>query len=246
MIDRIVNGHGRSTKAFTLIELLVVIAIISTLSAMLLPVIAVARKKAHVTSCQSNLRQIGIAFQAYLDDWGSYPNTGNPFLWMGRYWRWPLKSYVSLGAEPERGDLLRSRGGGLNIFLCPSDGTAVEKYDGTSYAYSMAFYVHPSEINKMTTFSQTITPPGPPCTTQSEFAVAHPAHKVLVTEWLSNHEDPHVGWNDPTTAWEGGRNYLFADGHCCYLKARCIKPANNGLPDINLTRDGIKGKDVDG
>ncbi|HUV05973.1 MAG TPA: type II secretion system protein [Armatimonadota bacterium] len=231
---------------FSLIELLIVVAIIGILASLLLPVFAAVRQKSRTAVCQSNLRQIAAAFELYLQDWDDcYPNTGNAFLWMGRFWRWPLNPYLALQAEPVPGDPLRSVGNGANILLCPSDSNAPESYDSTSYAYSMAFYVAPTSINAMTTFADTVAAPGPPCSTQRESAVSYPSRKALVTEWLSNHESPHVGWNDPKTAWEGGRNYLFADGHCKYLKARQIRPANDDLPDINLTRDGIRGSDVD-
>jgi prepilin-type N-terminal cleavage/methylation domain-containing protein len=52
---------------FTLIELLVVIAIIALLVSLLLPGIGSARKTAWSVICQSNLRQLGIATQSYLD-----------------------------------------------------------------------------------------------------------------------------------------------------------------------------------
>ncbi|MDX1932914.1 MAG: type II secretion system protein [Capsulimonadales bacterium] len=53
---------------FTLIELLVVVAIIALLAAVLFPVFAGAREKARQATCQSNLRQIGLAFGMYLQD----------------------------------------------------------------------------------------------------------------------------------------------------------------------------------
>ena len=51
----------------TLIELLVVIAIIAILAAMLLPALSKAREKARQANCQSNLKQIGLAFALYAD-----------------------------------------------------------------------------------------------------------------------------------------------------------------------------------
>ncbi|HEY3333234.1 MAG TPA: DUF1559 domain-containing protein [Capsulimonadaceae bacterium] len=56
-------------QGFTLIELLVVIAIIAILAAILFPVFATAREKARQTSCASNLKQLGLAFHQYGQDY---------------------------------------------------------------------------------------------------------------------------------------------------------------------------------
>lgn len=56
-------------KGFTLIELLVVIAIISILAALLFPVFAQAKAAAKQTVCMSNLKQIGTAFNLYMNDY---------------------------------------------------------------------------------------------------------------------------------------------------------------------------------
>ncbi|RYG58371.1 DUF1559 domain-containing protein [bacterium] len=59
-------------SGFTLIELLVVIAIIAILAAILFPVFGRARENARRSSCQSNLKQIGLGMMQYTQDYDEY------------------------------------------------------------------------------------------------------------------------------------------------------------------------------
>ena len=133
-------------KGFTLIELLVVVAVIAVLLAILFPAMRRARAVAKRIGCQSNLRQIALAWNVYLDDNdGRFYQAGNAHLdyggWQGTRNQGaepcprPLNAYLALPAIVETED-------GAEVFCCPGDHGGVPGYalyekayrfQGTSY-----------------------------------------------------------------------------------------------------------------
>ncbi len=104
----------RPKSGFTLIELLVVIAIIAILAAILFPVFGRARENARRSSCQSNLKQIGLGLLQYAQDYDEqfastqYQDVADRHWYSDntRYYKWMDAIYPYVKSE--------------QIFDCPS------------------------------------------------------------------------------------------------------------------------------
>jgi prepilin-type N-terminal cleavage/methylation domain-containing protein/prepilin-type processing-associated H-X9-DG protein len=73
--DMLVQAHRRGFGGFTLLEVLIVVSIVSLVMAVALPSLQSAREQARQTVCGTHLRQWGVAFASYADDYdGVFPH----------------------------------------------------------------------------------------------------------------------------------------------------------------------------
>ncbi len=184
----------RRVRGFTLIELLVVIAIIAILAAILFPVFARAREKARQSSCQSNLKQIGLAWHMYAQDYDethvrvSGGNDQRPL------WTDAMGPYIK----------------NEQLFVCPSDRTRVMSggYDPvqqvpTGYG---AYCAH---------FGQAMARYGSPAETCIFVdAVSYRSHIPVCGLNVAGGTDCADGSiSFVSTRHNGMANFLFMDGH---------------------------------
>lgn len=114
----------RGALAFTLIELLVVIAVIAILAALLFPALNRAKESGPATACLSNLHQIGVALQLYVQD----NNNQLP--------RMRDKSLTSTNDLPSPDVVLSNYLGNVKVLRCPSDRKQLFETTGSSYSWN--------------------------------------------------------------------------------------------------------------
>ena len=195
-------------RAFTLIELLIVIAIIAILAAILFPVFARARENARRASCQSNMKQLGLGFAQYTQDYDErYPGAGAFQTW-GQGGNWvkgtDLVELAKLSGSfawesPATAD---TAGGALypyvkseQVYVCPSTPDARNK----KLSYSMNCALSASSLAPITEVSSVVLLVDEDITLNDGYFWTRAA---AVDRLTSSH-------------LEGG-NLLYADGHVKY------------------------------
>ena len=207
--------HIRSQRqGFTLIELLVVIAIIAILAAILFPVFARARENARRSSCQSNLKQLGLGFIQYTQDYDE---------------KFPVLRGGATG-DNNNGvfSIIQPYLKSTQILQCPSETTGPDANPNNNgysdYAYNLSFgYDGPG--NKMRGLASA--------------ALTQSALTVMATDYASDSSGSFTMGTAPVgSVWSaaaletttGGaaqrhletQNFLFADGHVKAIKGQTL------------------------
>lgn len=240
----------RHRSAFTLIELLVVIAIIAILAAILFPVFAQAREKARSISCLSNLKQIGLAFLMYTQDYDeAFPDAVSqqsqdggcaPELeWWGQGGGFVIliNPYIKNGALyhcPSAESPFWANPGHPEGWCGTPDQTAVNNLiatapTGVSYRYRKAF-LGASWFN------------GGPIT---DAMFTRPTDNALATEVDAWHRNRNVGLDAaPVDVNQMDLNAVFVDGHAKYVHGKQWR-VNSPLRDMGWGYPEPDGADMD-
>jgi prepilin-type processing-associated H-X9-DG protein/prepilin-type N-terminal cleavage/methylation domain-containing protein len=232
------SSVGQYVPAFTLVELLVVIAIIALLTALLQPVLSLARAKSREVACLNNLKQLQICAKLYSLDNDDFllPNrnvylvdTRSPAPGFSEKMTWcpGLAPFDTTTRNIENGLLFRYNKS-TDIYRCPSDMSRVRTPEGQilnlrrTRSYNLS-----QSINGLPYGNKTAYVPG--FARESDIDDPSPAELLFFVDvheesiydshfgipprgWGSAAEQPRW-WDLPAGRHSQGGNFSFADGH---------------------------------
>jgi prepilin-type N-terminal cleavage/methylation domain-containing protein/prepilin-type processing-associated H-X9-DG protein len=194
-------------QGFTLIELLVVIAIIAILAAILFPVFARARENARRSSCQSNLKQIGLGWLQYAQDYDERVVPARVVAGTNPYFAWSeiIQPYVK----------------SKQVLVCPSNSDTE-----LSYSYNQLVGDTVKSIVAISLPAQTpiiVDAQGTKNANTSLYFLASSNNAwgrrvVYSATTLNNFTYDYAGVYNADIHLDGA-NFAFADGHVKWLKS---------------------------
>jgi prepilin-type processing-associated H-X9-DG protein len=224
--------------------LLVVIAIIAILAAILFPVFAQAREKARAITCTSNLKQLGLAWVMYAQDYDeTWPLTAAQLPNKSQvYWQAMVDPYVKGGVKAQANGQT-SVSEKLSVYICPNYLTpapdvdeagnkragapAVGQYPLSSYAPNFALTTAWWALGQRNAGENasagTLASVGEP----AQIVLLAPNHDCCIETWGGGGPN---NWTRAARRHSDGANYALADGH--------VKWFRGGTPRYGKSADG--------
>jgi len=207
-----ISTNSDPRGGFTLIEILCVLAILVIISAILLPALSRVQEKGHQSVCQSNLKQLALAFQLYSQD-----NAG--------YYPWWFNN---------------SDGGDFSVLPSPNTGFPPSSRPGVPWAKAIQPYIKNTQMlhcpslqsassqnplaDGFTDYAYNLNLSG-----QNDAKFSNSSSLILLEDyaslpgWSYARNSADADGRSGSTIHSGGANYVFVDGHVKWLHSEQVE-----------------------